>query len=200
MSQRCSGHSTRDGRPCGRWANRGGTVCTSHGGAAPQVRAANRRTVEAATAAKAIATYGLPVDIDPHDALMEEIARTAGHVRWLAGVVQAMDSEALVWGKTGTEQRRGGPGGDYALLSSTAQPSVWVSLYQAERTHLVAVCRAAIGAGIAERQVRLAEAQGALIAAVIRSMIEDPELGLGPDQQEVARKVASRHLRVLPAA
>lgn len=35
----CTAKNNR-GEPCGRYAIRGGTVCRSHGGAAPQVRAA----------------------------------------------------------------------------------------------------------------------------------------------------------------
>ena len=39
---RCHGHRG-DGSPCKRWSIRGGFVCPSHGGHAPQVRAAARR-------------------------------------------------------------------------------------------------------------------------------------------------------------
>lgn len=34
---RCSARSSRTGRQCGAWSVRGGTVCVSHGGAAPRV-------------------------------------------------------------------------------------------------------------------------------------------------------------------
>lgn len=36
---KCTGHSSRTGNPCGRYPNHGMTVCNSHGGRAPQVRA-----------------------------------------------------------------------------------------------------------------------------------------------------------------
>lgn len=42
--QKCSARTT-SGRPCSRWAIVGGTVCTSHGGAAPQVREAARKRI-----------------------------------------------------------------------------------------------------------------------------------------------------------
>ena len=35
--RRCSARRQRDGKPCGRYAIRGGTVCPIHGGKAPQV-------------------------------------------------------------------------------------------------------------------------------------------------------------------
>jgi hypothetical protein len=45
---RCRGHR-RDGSACKRWSIRGGYVCPSHGGRAPQVRrAAERRLFEIA--------------------------------------------------------------------------------------------------------------------------------------------------------
>lgn len=44
---KCTAHRT-DGAPCQSWAIKGGTVCRSHGGSAPQVRrAATERLQEA---------------------------------------------------------------------------------------------------------------------------------------------------------
>jgi hypothetical protein len=53
--------------------------CKWHGGAAPNYE----QKVTHLRAAAAVEVYGLPRDIDPHDALLEELARTAGHVDWL---------------------------------------------------------------------------------------------------------------------
>lgn len=178
---------------------RGSTVCRKHGGGAPQVRAAAARRVAEEEARNAVVTYGLPIDIDPADALLEEVCRTAGHVAWLEQQVQALSPEEVVWGKA-EETEKGAsefPGID---TTQKAAPNVWVVLYREERAHLVAVCKAAIAADIDERRVRLAERQGALLADVIRQMLEDPELGLSKQQREVGRVVASRHLQVLSAA
>jgi hypothetical protein len=51
---RCRAHSARTGKPCAKFAIKGGAVCTTHGGSAPQViRAAQRRLAAAATEALA---------------------------------------------------------------------------------------------------------------------------------------------------
>ena len=42
-AKRCGAHSSQTGKPCGQWAIRGGTVCRTHGGRAPQVKAAAER-------------------------------------------------------------------------------------------------------------------------------------------------------------
>jgi hypothetical protein len=194
----CSARRT-DGTPCGNHPVRGGAVCWKHGGNARQVRAAANRRLIDEEARNAVVTYGLPIDIDPADALLEEVCRTAGHVAWLERQVRALSPDQLVWGKA-EEVEKGAsefPGTD---TTQKAAPNVWVVLYRDERQHLVAVCKAAIAADIDERRVRLAERQGALLAEVIRSLLEDPELGLSRRQQEVGRVVASRHLQVLSAA
>ena len=195
---RCTAHRT-NGQPCHAPAMRGQTVCIKHCGGTPQARGAAGRRLAQAKAIQAVVTYGLPVDIEPQDALIEEVARTAGHVRWLAQLVSEIERADLVWGVTEEQQVRASEFTGVNITKGSV-PNVWLDLYQRERTHLVAVCKAAIGAGIAERQVRLAEQQGALIADVIRAVIGDPDLGLSVEQQETARRVASHHLRALPAA
>jgi hypothetical protein len=174
----------------------GQEVCHFHGGRAPQNKAAAKRRLAAEEAKRAVVTYGLPRDIDPADALLEEVCRTAGHVAWLEQQVRALSPEELVWGRA-EEVEKGAsefPGTD---MTAKAAPNVWVVLYREERRHLVDVCATAIKAGIEERRVKLAERQGAMLADVIRRLLEDPELGLDRRQQEVGRAVASRHLRVL---
>ena len=57
---RCRGHRS-NGSPCKRWAIRGGFVCPSHGGRAPQVRrAAHARLIEIAAYKTLDAWLGSP--------------------------------------------------------------------------------------------------------------------------------------------
>lgn len=90
------GARKRNGDPCGASPIKGGKRCVRHGGKAPQVlAAAARRLAEAEakeTMVKAVRTLGLPIDIDPGKALLDEIHWTAGHVAWLRDKVQELDS------------------------------------------------------------------------------------------------------------
>lgn len=187
--RRCTAHSKRSGTQCKRIPAEGATVCVMHGGNAPQVREAAERRVQQAYAERAVATYGLPRDVDPHTALAEEVARTAGHVAWLGAKIAELEDDDLVWGVTAQDDKGATefPGTD---TTSEAKPNVWVKLYQDERAHLTRVAKAAVDAGVEERRVQIAEQQGELIARVIRGVLDD--LGVG-DREDVPR-VVRRHL------
>jgi hypothetical protein len=147
-----------------------------------------------AAARRAVETYGLPRDISPADALLEEVRYTAGHVAWLREQVQALESADLIWGMTEQAEKSATefPGTD---VTYAAKASMWLELYYRERRHLVDVTKAAIAAGIEERKVRIAEQQGALVAGVIRAILADLELSKA--QQERVPEVVPRHLRAL---
>ena len=67
--------SKRSGQRCKRTPIPGGTVCTMHGGAAPQVRAAARRRLQYQLARVACWELGLPGFGEPPDAEMLKAAR-----------------------------------------------------------------------------------------------------------------------------
>lgn len=197
----CVGHSSRTGKACRNFPIDGGTVCGTHGGRAPQVRDKAARTVELRRAIELVDTFGEPQEGDPFDIILEEIARTNGHVLWLGQMVATLEERDVAWGETGREDvDSDGPTGSHVKVTHAAGVNVWIQLYQSERAHLVKVCKEAISLGIAERQVRIAEQTGQLLAKVLKATMADPELGLTPAAQEVAHRVISRHLRSLPTA
>lgn len=155
-------------------------ACLFHGGATDaSVSQAVRTMVD-----EAVNTYGLPRQIGPHEALLEEVWRTAGHVAYMEQVVHAMEREQLV----------------SPAIASTGHPaevSTWVKLYQAERAHLTSVCKTAIDCGIAERQVRLAEEHARVIAGVIAGVLGD--FGIAAADDDV-RSAVRRHLVAVSAA
>lgn len=196
MAQRkCNGKSKRTGGPCGANACIGLEKCTTHCGLskAERTRIAERYLADQ-EARKAVATYGLPLDVSPTEALLDEVRYSAGHVAWLREKVRELRDADLVWGIT-EETEKGAtefPGTD---VTSSARANVWLELYYRERKHLVDVTKAAIAAGIEERRVQLAEAQGALVASVIRAILAD--LSLTDEQQSRVPEIVPRHLRAL---
>lgn len=166
--------------------------CKLHGGSTPSHVFAGQKEF----ARQAMETYGVKVDTNPVDALLDEVKWTAGHVAFLREQVQKLEAEALTWGKTSEVEKQATefPGID---TTYTAQANAWLDLYHRERQHLINVCKAAISAGIEERRVRLAERQGEVIVDVIRAILDD--LGLSPDQIAKASESVPRHLRAVAA-
>jgi nucleotide-binding universal stress UspA family protein len=188
--RRCTATAKSTGQRCGRAPVPGATVCKIHGGGSPRVRAAARRRLDLAAAQQAVVTLGLPRDITPTDALLEEVRWTAGHVDWLRQRIQELEKADMTWGVVRVKD-----GGDDRGTTEQAGPPVWYQLYERERTHLVKVCAAAIGAGIEERRVRLAEQQGALVAEAIRRILS--RLDLTAAQQLLVGEVVPAELRAL---
>lgn len=189
---RCKARTKKTGVQCKRRPVPGAAVCVMHGGAAPQVQAAAARRLAAKDAELAVVTYGLPRNVEPGIALLEEVHRTAGHVAWLGERVAEFDAAALSWGRTSVVDKGSGefPGRD---ATSGAVPPVLLELYLRERKHLVDVCRAALASGIEERRVRLAESQGQLLAGAIRAVLD--RLGLSEAQAALVPVVVPEVLR-----
>lgn len=222
--QACAKHKSKrdpDGNlvPCGQPPITGTDACRFHGGSAPQVRRAAAVNAAEAEAARQVATLGLRLDVSPTDALLEEVQWTAGHVAWLRQRVQELGpqvdsiesnldgSEAqltsrhpnhakhgLTWGTKQWTDKHTDDGGETTSIEA-AGPSVWYQLYAKERDHLVAVCSAALKAGVEERRVRLAEQQGDLVAEVIRRILD--ALNLTPEQQQLVPVVVPQQLRLI---
>jgi hypothetical protein len=187
--RKCNGKSKRTGGPCGAQACIGLDKCAIHCGLSKAER--ERRAAEA-QAAKLVITYGLPRDISPTDALLEEVRYTAGHVAWLREQVQALEADALVWGVTEETDKQAT---EFAGTDTTraAAVSMWLELYSRERKHLLDVCKAAISVGIEERIVRLAEAKGHLVNELIKRILA--RLDLSDAQRQLVPLVVREELR-----
>ncbi len=201
--QRCTAHLSKNhpkdpGGRCPCRSLKGQRVCGFHGGHTRQAKAAAVRRQTEEKARQLVATYGLKIETTATEALLDEVQWTAGHVAWLRGRVQEIEAEAsgtdeenpLVWGRTKRKE-----GGEDWGETHEAAPSIWLRLYQQERTHLVRVCTEAIKAGIEERRVKLAESQGEQVAQAIRGILND--LNLNSDQLARVPDIVPRHLRAL---
>lgn len=181
---KCSGTVRSTGLPCGRWAINGGTVCASHGGRAPQVKAAAARRVAVAEAQRRL---DIPANVDPRDALTEELARSIAWVRWLGSKVDAQDDTALVWGATKAVDKLPGPASLGGVeTTEEAKPSIWWTMYVEERKRLVETAKIAHACGVEDRKVQLAVRQAELLLAVVSGLVAD----LGHDIEEPATKRA----------
>lgn len=195
---RCTATAKGTGERCKRRPIPGGTVCVKHGGGAPAVRAAGQARLARRQAILAAESFGLPREVDPHTALLEELHRTAGAVQWLGAIVADTDRGDLVWGRTketrGTQLEKGTDNG----VTYQAVPNAFVELWQRERKHLVEVSRACISAGIEERRVRVAESAGQQLASVVRAVLD--RLQLSDEQRVLALAVVPEEFRRLGEA
>jgi hypothetical protein len=182
----CVSPCKRGGECHGYHLVRGSDKCRMHLGK----KAAD--VIGEAEARKAVETYGLRRDISATDALIEEVQWTAGHVAYLRERIRELEAANLVWGKT-EEVDKGASEFTGIDVTHAAVPNAWLQLYRDERKHLVDVCKAAISAGIEERRVRLAEAQGAIVVDVIRRILARLELSEG--QSRLVPMVVPEELR-----
>lgn len=181
----CPAHSKQTGHPCGKragWGTKhlGDGLCRFHGGAGKS----GERHAEKIVAVKAVAEFGLPRDVEPAAALIEELHRSAGWVAWLEQRVRDEGPDAVVT-TAFTDDK---------VLTVT---SPFYDLLERERKQLTAVASACIKAGVEERRVRVIEEQAAFAARAIRAALGN--LGLDVDAPEVREAVTSA-LTVVPDA
>lgn len=152
--------------------------CKLHNGNTPtHIVAAEREKEKAAMRI----IYGKEIDISPEDALLKEIRRTAGIVEHLAEQIADLEDPSKVFVPTmfGTK------------------PHHLIDVYQKERAHLVFSAKTAIQLGIAERQVRIAEEQGKMLAMVLQAFTLDPDLELTPHQRAKVPTLLRKHLMMI---
>lgn len=190
--KRC-GRKTRSGEPCKAWAMAGADVCRMHGGSAPQVQAAAQRRLAEAEARRATVTYGLPIEIEPHAALIRLLHLTAGAVEWLAAEVSALGHQWEEDEQTGEPRLQSGLR-QWSKGRGGWEPAVLVDLYQTERKMLADVSAKCISAGIEERRVEIEKAKVELIAQAFRGFAI--ELGHDPAEPMV-RTAFRKHLELV---
>src|SRR6266540_1458607 len=103
MTRQCTATAKSTGRRCTHRPMRGQRVCRHHGGSAPQAKAAVERRDERDEAERAVQTYGLPRDIAPDEALLEEV-HLAERQGELVGRLLRVAIEAM--GASGEQQQR----------------------------------------------------------------------------------------------
>lgn len=211
---RCTARSKRSGNQCGRAKAPGASVCHMHGGKAPQVAArARRRAAELeahAAAERMVAVAG--VDADPIEHLVDSLLRTAALVAVYGAMVADLDAAAARDLEATRRDTRGELGYTEAsedshdelrvvakdrLLGLDRHGAAQLHPFVVEYHRLIEVraklAKMAIDAGVAERQVRMAEKTGAMIVEVLKlSLVE-----LGVEVTPAVAETVGRHLRAV---
>lgn len=122
-----------------------------------------------------ILKYTNPIEIDPTAALLQELYRTAGMVQYLDTKIQRWELDT-----------------DVEIPDSQQQ---WLRVHREERRHMVQVAKLALDAGIAEREIQLAEQQGMILASAIEQILE--RLELTPTQTSMIPEIVPAVLRAV---
>lgn len=181
--KQCRSYQRQTKERCQQWAIRGGEVCYRHGGNLPSVRAKANRTLEkekVMSELQKMRDKGLlsPAGVDQHplDHLLDELYLSAGVAQVLGEMVG--DLEKL---------------DQYGGENSGREPHVLMAMWQQERGFHAKLAEMALRAGVAERQVQLAERQAELMAKAIREILKD----LGVADHPQAPAIVRRHLMAL---
>ena len=171
----CPATSKQTGGPCQKRAGWGTThlgdgLCRFHGGAGRS----GERHAEKAAAVRLAHEFGLPRDVEPHQALLEELHRSAGWVQWLQDTVVDLGSGELV-------KEHQSENGTFKSVSP------YYELLADERKRLSEVAQACIKAGVEERRVRVIERSAEFAAQAIRDVLT--RLGHRLDEPAVADAV-----------
>lgn len=182
---RCVRWIAKYGRHCLRRPIKGGTVCVMHGGRAPQIAAAAARRLAVGKAESIAHRLGVPVEVDPHEALLGALYSAWGDVVFWRHVVSELklkdgDSSGII----GVNHL-----GDQAL-------HVAVGALSAAQERTAKFAKACLDAGFTERQVRVAEGQSVLMERVLVGVLR----GLGVDAAATdVRRLLADQLRQLDA-
>lgn len=207
------GAKTRNGGQCTQAAGWGTDhvgygKCKLHGGSHRNGRKAAAReeaTEQMNEALQAARDHGIVVmgkaqSVDPHEALLECIAIAAGEVRYATGMIAGLDPSEAVGAVVTTRPLKEEKGAESQSIriEEHGPPAlhIWIQVRHQAMDRLANYSRIAITVGIAERQVRIAEQQGQLLAQVIRGVLAD----LGVADHPEAPAVVRRHLTLVAGA
>ena len=167
------GAKKKNGDPCASSPTPGATRCGRHGGNSPRAKQAAEQRIAKQELTQQVGTLGIAEkypDIDPGQALLNEIQISHAHVQWLRSKVAEIEPDELVWGTTKTEEGIGAQG-PVDMTIQEAGFNTWYQLYTKEREHFAKITSLALKAGIEARKIALAEQQGTLVATAIQRIL-----------------------------
>ena len=218
MPGRCGVRS--HGGYCTQWPIRGTNRCRQHPGM-PLARAKARGAVVVE-----VMKWGLgDTAIDPGELLLRLVTQSAARVEFYSRLLgeayeaaerlrqaeQAPESDLLGQETARMDlERIFNTGGVAALIGHTyagTQTSGVIAtgekirglaqLEADERDRAANLAAKAVAAGLAERQVRLAERQGVMLLAVLQAVLSDPEMGASEAQRALLPVLLERHVAAI---
>lgn len=186
----CSARSKRSGERCRRRTAPGATVCATHGGSAPQVKAKAEQRHALAVAAEEVALWGGRRDILPAAAMLELAQYKAAEVDYWRAKVAALQESDLLWSRT--KVKTGGD--DYGITEEARPHAALVNLHKAEDM-LERFLMSCHKMGIDEELVKLAILQGSMLVEFARQVALD----LGAKPEDADRVVLARVSRMQAA-
>jgi hypothetical protein len=208
---KCTAKSKQTGKRCGQYPVPGAKVCRFHGGKAPQVeKAAEVRAAKMAAheqASRMVARAG--VDVDPIEHLLESLHRAAALVEVWGTMVAAIDDAAEregedIRGSLGYTENTDEDSHDELNVVSLdrivtlnrhgeAQIHPFVEEYDKWVERRAKFAKLCIDAGVAERQVELAEHQVEIAHNAFEGGLDAADLT--QKQKQEARRAYAHRLR-----
>lgn len=169
--ERCTATSRRSGERCKRYPALGATVCRTHGGAAPQVRARAKQRAAESEVRDYLEVLGVPEPVNPADALMDLIAAKNAEVRWLRARVKTFTPDSLVWGVSSHEEGFTAEG-MVDKRTHKAEPNTWWKLLREAEDQLAEYTSKALRAGVDAARLRIAESQADKLIQVVETVLD----------------------------
>lgn len=182
---------------CGSSPVPGGVRCGRHGGNSPKAKTAAEARIAEQELNHAIGTLGIIdkyPDIDPAQALLQEIRISHAHVQWLRERVAEVEPNELVWGITKTEVGIGAQG-PVDMTVQEAGFSTWYRIYLTEREHFAKLTTMALKAGIEQRRIELEEQKAELVVVALKQIFA--QLNLSKIQADMLPTIVPNALRQL---
>lgn len=179
--RRCSATNTsgeRAGMACAKWAIHGGTVCDTHGGRAPQVKAKARQHLAEQAITDALGRLDITPVHDPLTALAELAGEILAWKQLAAARVAELQSLAQRNFATGSDEVR-------------AEIAVFERAMDRAITVLATIARL----NIDERLVKISQQQADLVKAALFGALDD--VGVNRDTQREAAGHLARRLRLV---
>lgn len=199
--ERCHAVSKHTKQRCRNPHMVGLTVCEKHGGLTPAAKAKSDLAKAERYISGKMARFVTPIDAndieaDPVFAFEMEFRRTVARIRYLDEcIAELTDNEALVWGKTKTEQI-GASEFEGENITYESRMNAYVALQWQERKHLVELEKVWIGAKLDSKRLEIqARYVEMLDAAIVRILTRLGQNVLDPALRDVVRQ----ELAAIPA-